>query len=182
MIQEKYQTFWRRFFAIFVDGLIFLPLGFVDKWVVSSGVSELPLFLWMVVMSSIGIAYSVGMHGTFGQTFGKMATKVIVLDVSEIKLSYKQAALRDIVPILTWPLNFYVAYQVAFAGVTNEELVQSPVAVAIFASLFGWMVLELVTMLFNNKRRAIHDFIAGSVVIKKSNKSLNTDAGDDDAG
>lgn len=133
-------------------------------------------------MSSIGIAYSVAMHGTFGQTFGKMATEVIVLDVSETELSYKQAALRDTVLILTLPFSFYVAYQVAFAGVTNEELVKSPVAIATTDILYGWMVLELVTMLFNNKRRAIHDFIAGSVVIKIPSESLNTDTGDDDAG
>jgi uncharacterized RDD family membrane protein YckC len=32
--------------------------------------------------------------------------------------------------------------------------------------LFWWMVLELVTMLMNPKRRAIHDLIAKSVVVK----------------
>ena len=30
--------------------------------------------------------------------------------------------------------------------------------------LLAWFLLELVTMLFNPKRRAVHDFIAGSVV------------------
>jgi hypothetical protein len=34
------------------------------------------------------------------------------------------------------------------------------------AILFGWMLLEAVTMLTNAKRRAIHDFIAGTVVIR----------------
>jgi uncharacterized RDD family membrane protein YckC len=29
-----------------------------------------------------------------------------------------------------------------------------------------WILLELITMLANKKRRAIHDFIAGSVVIR----------------
>jgi uncharacterized RDD family membrane protein YckC len=32
--------------------------------------------------------------------------------------------------------------------------------------MFAWFVLELLTMLTNNKRRALHDFIAGSVVVR----------------
>ena len=32
----------------------------------------------------------------------------------------------------------------------------------------GWFLLEIVTMTFNSKRRALHDFIAGSVVVKAS--------------
>jgi uncharacterized RDD family membrane protein YckC len=31
-----------------------------------------------------------------------------------------------------------------------------------------WVWSEFLTMLFNQKRRAIHDFMAGTVVIKKS--------------
>ena len=32
-------------------------------------------------------------------------------------------------------------------------------------STFGWTPAEIVSMLFNKKRRAIHDFLANSVVI-----------------
>ena len=30
---------------------------------------------------------------------------------------------------------------------------------------YAWMLSEVVTMLFNEKKRAIHDFIAGTVVV-----------------
>jgi hypothetical protein len=39
-----------------------------------------------------------------------------------------------------------------------------------------WMAAELVTMLTNNKRRALHDFIARSVVVRRSNFTVNPDA------
>lgn len=42
----------------------------------------------------------------------------------------------------------------------------------IMYSTFGWFGLEVVTMLTNNKRRALHDFIAGSVVIRKPGNAL----------
>ena len=32
--------------------------------------------------------------------------------------------------------------------------------------MFGWTLLEVLTMLTNAKRRAIHDFIAGTVVVR----------------
>ncbi len=41
-----------------------------------------------------------------------------------------------------------------------------------------WIWSEFIVMLTNKKRRAVHDFIAGTVVIHKSmpNNSLNNDA------
>jgi uncharacterized RDD family membrane protein YckC len=35
----------------------------------------------------------------------------------------------------------------------------------ILFSTSGWLLAELITMLFNKKRRAIHDFLGNSVVI-----------------
>jgi len=32
-------------------------------------------------------------------------------------------------------------------------------------STLGWTLAEIISMLFNKKRRAIHDFLANSVVI-----------------
>jgi uncharacterized RDD family membrane protein YckC len=37
-------------------------------------------------------------------------------------------------------------------------------------------VLELITMLTNDKRRAVHDYIAGSVVVRRSNPTIERDA------
>ncbi len=35
----------------------------------------------------------------------------------------------------------------------------------IFLATFGWLFAELITMLLNPKKRSVHDFLAGSVVI-----------------
>ncbi len=32
--------------------------------------------------------------------------------------------------------------------------------------VFGWWIAEIITMLTNEKRRAIHDYIAGTVVVR----------------
>ncbi len=166
---DKYHAFWRRFFALFIDGLIFLPLWLIENWVYSSGVSGFPLYIWLVISSSAMVVYIVWMHGAYGQTLGKMVTGVKVLDVSESKLSYKQAVLREILPILLLPLNFYDAYLIVYGNIDPDTFANSLSAqllVIVAFAVFGWFILELVTMLFNKKRRALHDFIAGSVVIK----------------
>lgn len=166
----KYQTFWRRFWALNIDGLIFAPITFAYIWIWYVDVKGFPLFLWILTSSAAQIVYFILMHAAFGQTIGKMITRVIVLDVSESKLSYKQAVLRDIVPVLVWPLNIHWAYMMAYSRLSEEELVTLFSHQIVSYSLMVWTMLELITMLLNKKRRALHDFIAGSVVIKQLNE------------
>ncbi|MBT8052828.1 MAG: hypothetical protein HKN57_13010 [Xanthomonadales bacterium] len=54
---------------------------------VSTQVKGLPLFLWILTSSAAHVIYFILMHAAFGQTIGKMITRVIVLDVHESKLS-----------------------------------------------------------------------------------------------
>ncbi len=178
----RYQTFWRRFWALFIDGLVFTPVSLLHVWIVSTQAKGLPLFLWILTSSAAHVLYFILMHAAFGQTIGKMITRVIVIDVHETKLSYRQAVLRDIVPLIVWPLNFHWAYLMAYGGISETELAQLRTYQVVMYSWGAWAILELVTMLLNRKRRALHDFIAGSVVVKQFNKSLNPDTSGAGAG
>ena len=104
------------------------------------------------------------MTGKYGQTVGKWACRVKVLDVSEQKLSMKHAVLRS-VPLLI----SLVAWPILLAGpavVTNGHTSLASGIRILLAVQLGWFFLEFVTMLSNAKRRAIHDFIARSVVVR----------------
>jgi len=163
----KYHTFWRRFFAILLDGLILTPVLLLIGFGAANASSLLVEFLWLAIYSSTGLVYTIGMHSFCGQTIGKMITGVTVLSLDETKLSFKQACFRDILPILIWSVNLYVYYLVAFSNLPEEEIVEKLTYVILATYvLLVWGVLELITMLFHKKRRAIHDFIAGSVVVK----------------
>ncbi|MCW0470224.1 RDD family protein [Vibrio chagasii] len=60
---------------------------------------------WGVVNSLIASTATLAMHAKFGQTIGKMVTRVKVVDVSESRnLTLKQSCMRDIVPIMLIPL------------------------------------------------------------------------------
>jgi uncharacterized RDD family membrane protein YckC len=177
MIQPKYSTFWPRFCAGFVDGLIFWPVGWVLSFAFSHSESVLLRIPVYIVSSSIFLAYSIWMHGKLGQTLGKMACKVVVLDISEQPLSMKQAVLRDILGVVLLPVGLAIDIPRIVHGVNVYAPASLTTVDWILAySTFGWFAIEVVTMLTNNKRRALHDFIAGSIVIRRPNETLQATA------
>jgi uncharacterized RDD family membrane protein YckC len=165
MIQERYRTFWRRFGAGVVDGLILLPITFLDGWFFSEGFSGwINLIYYALFSFPLGYAYYIFMHGRYGQTVGKRVAGVKLLALNEGPLGYKRAFLRDSVPLLLgMGFILYDAPQI-LQGVHPYDI-QGNYNALFFVSA-TWIVAELVTMLTNNKRRAVHDFIAGSVVVR----------------
>jgi len=148
-----------------VDGIVFMPISYFDRWVYSNVHWNGVLVIWFVFASSLPYLYNVLMHGKYGQTIGKMATKVKVVDVSLAKLSMRQAFLRDSVYIALTTGAVIIGIPGIIAGgnsYRNPNTVSERILV--YTSL-AWFVVELVTMLTNSKRRAFHDFIAGSVVV-----------------
>ena len=164
---KKYQTFWRRFGAGIADGILFTPL----MWGVHTLLPHadtvhtfVPLF---IVAQFSFITYSVLMHAKFGQTLGKMATNVKVLDISEEPLSFEQAFMRDApylgILILRSVFGLFWAFD---NGVPSFERFLEHNNVVLEFVDSGWFFIEVTTMLFSDKRRALHDYIADSVVVK----------------
>lgn len=175
MIEYKYSTFTPRLCAGFLDGIIFWPVQWLSWFAHTHSSSVLLQVLIYIINSFSFVVYSVWMHGKFGQTLGKMACKVVVLDVSERPLSMKQAVLRDILDVILVPVGLAVDIPRIISGVD----IYAPKSLTLFDdimfySTMGWFLVELITMLTNKKRRALHDFIAGSVVVRKDAQPPST--------
>lgn len=174
MIERKYRTFWRRFFAEFVDSLVLLPVTLIASWVWRQAASvPLPLLaLHYLVTRLLFFIFRIYFLGAHGQTPGKMALGVVVLDVSERRhVSYRQALLRDAAPLAVMLLLLpYQLFQILTGRFYLLQPGGRPDAISWISSLvlMVWFLLEIVTMTFNSKRRALHDLIAGSVVVKAS--------------
>lgn len=170
MIESKYQTFWRRSGAGLIDGLIFLPLGLIDPWKLSIHIPIFILITWYIIHETAWYFYSVLMHGRYGQTLGKMAFNVKVVDKTEAKpITYRQAFYRDGILIVTGLIFALMILPEVAKGKNPYDLKETKqwLSILIWSSTSTlWFAAELITMLTNKKRRAIHDFIAGSIVIK----------------
>lgn len=165
---QRYQTSWRRCWAALVDAIVFLPFGDLDEKLLSPLQAPWVIVSWAAFAYSSYWLYSVLLHAQFGQTVGKKLLRIKVLDVHEQRIpTLRQALLRDIgLVVLNTASLAYLVYLVhAGAYERGAEYSSTPGQVLAWAG-FGWFVLELLTMLTNEKRRALHDYIAGTVVVR----------------
>ena len=166
-IKPKYQTFVKRVIANFIDGLVFIPINFIgDYFTEMFGRSF--IIPWAFADTLICTAYYVIGHGKYGQSFGKKAMAIKVLDIDEKNvIGFKRAFIRESVWFFVSLIGiFYFFYIERKTDNAVLDLFQtSSIEDFITYTTLAWFLLELVTMIFNSKRRAIHDFLARSVVI-----------------
>jgi uncharacterized RDD family membrane protein YckC len=161
---EKYKTFFPRFVALLIDSFIMLPLAILEDWFRQAEFPPLFLYFWISFTSLVILGYTIMMNGFYGQTLGKMAMNVKILDVSEEPIKFKQAILRSI-PDVIYRIGLVILGIVFFAQDLESENVK-----AVYGT-FGtfvmiWGLADIWTFFLNDKRRALHDFIAQTVVVK----------------
>lgn len=186
MEDTRYKTFWRRVGANFLDSLIIgfaigavmVPVFIIvvaesisttgDETTFEPSRGAVALLVGAFVVAAIGAhAYTIGMLATKGQTVGKMATGIVVLDAATGgRIGFRQAFLRSLGEIVLQLGSLTVAAIAAMAG-EDEDPVQLLNFLQSLTS-WGWWIAEVLTMLTNERRRALHDLIAGTVVVKKS--------------
>lgn len=170
---DKYSTFGPRFWHGSVDALVLWPMSLLAVLVLATNPGPGIWILVLLAEISLSSAYIILMHAKYGQTLGKMACKVKVVDFrTEGPISVRQAVMRDGLPFLISLLILSTAaYGVLSGELNSEALVNDRVQVPAGFVTVGmipllWFIAEVVTMLTNEKRRALHDFIAGTVVIR----------------
>ncbi len=157
----RYTTFWKRFFASIIDGIFLTVAVLICQVFMNESTQE-------VVFTFIPFVYSILMHGHSGQTIGKQFTGIQVVNFKDEKaINYLQAFKRDAIPLLA----LIIMYVLSSYLPANEAEINPESLLYISISILGashaiWYVLEFITMLLNKKRRAIHDFIASTVVIR----------------
>ncbi len=170
--ENKYKTFWRRFWANFVDGFIIgIPFAVLMIVLERTGIiTSVSKPYYQHFHSLATFAYFIVMHAMFGQTVGKMATGVKVFDkTGELEISWKQSLLRVVVPVLFFvvSLGYFTYTGTSFEQAWDAGSFELFEYAILFLSI-AWLAAEVITLLSNSRRRAVHDFIAGTVVIRVS--------------
>lgn len=137
-----------------------------------------------------GFFYSVYLVKRFGGTPGKRLMRVSVVKVNGDPVTYREALLRYL-PEWTMGIASSIALIIAAFHLTDSQYFASPSFVertqlvkSSAPSWYGptqfvlnlWVWSELIVMLTNKKRRAIHDFIAGTIVINDAQPVAPRDA------
>lgn len=166
---KRFDTFWERFWAISIDGFILNLVLQIPRLFAFPAFSTIALLLEIVVCN-IPYLYAVLMLGKYGQTIGKMIMKVKVVDnTTEDKISYSQSFMREIVPMVLVTTSVLL-YFILFSDIDLENFQLSALGYILIllpsAMLAIWSILEIVTMLFDDKNRALHDKVADTVVIR----------------
>jgi len=167
-IEIQYATFWKRVGAGFLDFAALAPLQWLHSYIWNSTENPFILILFGILSSFSYLAYSIYFISKFGMTPGKMVTGVIVKKVDESRIpTVKQAILRDIVNVIINPILCIIMIINVMNGELGNRGSGSLKNMMILSGIMGiWGILEFVTMLMSKKRRAVHDFIAGTVVVR----------------
>ncbi|HJV20527.1 MAG TPA: RDD family protein [Sediminibacterium sp.] len=162
----KYNIFGKRFLAGLIDSLIFIPFSMLDNKFEETGNKAL-FICWILFHTVCWTLYVVIGHSIYGQTIGKRLMGIKVFNVNEKDLiSYEHAFLRESVYFFTVIAGvIYLTINTSKVLILNEEIKDTYYNDIVGLTSGVWLILELLTMWFNKKRRALHDFIAGSVVV-----------------
>lgn len=166
--KDKYSTFWPRFWAATIDGIAFTLLLYIECLLFGIEYNAQDKFLQALNGIQFAI-YAIFMHGYFGQTLGKMFMNVKVLNHNtETEINVKQALRRESVNLalnITWLIFILViATSLDVSGDISLGLSYAVIGFGVVAVI--WALSEFITMLFNDKRRAVHDYIGKTVVVR----------------
>ncbi len=185
-----YAGFWPRLGALLLDLLILMPLNAIFFW----GMAKSRLFIvYSFIPSTIfSLFYSVYLVQRYGGTPGKLIVGVRIRRVDGDSVGYREAIFRYMPEFVLLQL-MSVAYLIPIMNMSDAEyhalsfMERSMRIVELAPSWYPpanilhnvWVWGELIVLLTNRKRRALHDFIAGTVVVYKSpNKTTQPTAAD----
>ncbi|MDR0455200.1 MAG: RDD family protein [Treponema sp.] len=175
-INEKfYSGFWPRLGANLLDGLINIPYVFLLSFINSF---HLYTYLITVIPNILFIFwYNVYLPKKLGGTPGKLIVGLNIVKIDSSQIGWKEAFLRHSINIVFSFL--FIIMTIASIFMADIEIYNSLSwfekntylasisninIVSILSNIWIWS--EIVVLLFNKRKRAVHDFIAGTVIIK----------------
>lgn len=173
----SYAGFWRRFGAGLIDGLVLAPL----LWMSLAASTRETIAIVEVVVLLLSFAYTIGLHTAFGATAGKMVMGIQVRRTDGHEISASEAWLRSSVDLVlsgaTIVGTLIALYRIAPAALATLDTTARTELLSANEPLWStwalnlymvWICSEVVVMLTNRRRRALHDFLAGTVVVRKA--------------
>jgi uncharacterized RDD family membrane protein YckC len=173
-----YVGFWRRLAAYGIDFAILLPYGLLNKQLLHT--SRVAYLVSMVIGILIGIVFEVYLVKRFGGSPGKLIMRMRIAKLDGSPVGYRQASIRYSVLFLInvlmttgWLMGLfsmtdleYAAFASSRVPVRTLELLAPSWYQPLQTAGGIWVWGEFLVLLTNKKRRALHDFLAATVVVR----------------
>ncbi|WP_028104827.1 RDD family protein [Pseudoduganella violaceinigra] len=171
--------FWPRVGAKIIDFLVMLPIVGLTIWLSAKSRS---FYFWAVIPSLLfAMFYSVYLVRRFGGTPGKLALKLRVQMKDHSPVSFTAALIREAPLMLmgaasnlglgmaAMQMDDATYMALGFMERSTMLVATGPGWVTIVSWLINaWTLVGAIVLLLNERRRAVHDFLAGTVVVKVS--------------
>ncbi|RVT72757.1 RDD family protein [Flavobacterium sufflavum] len=172
-----YAGFWVRLGSMLLDGIIMLPIIFIILYV--NGLSVNMYFYTIIPNLLFGIWYNIYLPKKYGGTPGKLIAGIKIIKMNGKPIGWKEAILRHsvllaltIFSIITMIICLLKADETVFKSLDwlkrSEylmSLAKTPFMIHVWASNI-WIYGEFIVLLTNDRKRAAHDFIAGTVIVR----------------
>ncbi|MHA6204895.1 RDD family protein [Dyella soli] len=174
-----YTTFWQRVGASLLDLVCFVPILVLYLLVWSLGRHFYVACTVLQVLVNIG--FYVLLVQRYGGTPGKLMMGLRIVKTDGSPVGYREAFLRNVVPLslsvlagLALVMGTLSMTDAEYLSLGWQQRLTAQISLApewnagVSALSHLWNLSLLVVMLANNKRRATHDFVAGTVVVKQA--------------
>ena len=170
---DRYDTLFRRFFALSVDSSVLGLLTLAKPAALLAPTSDRAIAVVLMAFAVLTTVYSIVCHAMFGKTLGKFLLGVKVISIDGTSLSWLQAITRSSIELIILFWSFHVALENVplwrelelgrlLKSMFPQWRLTSDVAIAV------WVLANCISVLSNIQRRAIHDYIARTVVVRSS--------------
>ena len=174
----KYGGFFLRFAAFWLDGIILLPL--IGVQFLLQAHYRLFNAYYLVPGLCLSLFYSVYLVKRFGGTPGKLILGLRIVKKDGLPVGYREAFLRFLPELLLGEAAF-VALILSTLRISDSEYLSLAFAPRskrlaelapgwyspVHALQMAWVWSEFIVLLTNEKRRALQDYLAGTMVIVK---------------
>lgn len=172
-----YAGFFVRLGSMLLDGIIMLPIILIILYV--NGLSVNMYFYTIIPNLLFGIWYNIYLPKKYGGTPGKLIAGIKIIKINGKPIGWKEAILRHSVLLM---LTIYSVIIMIICLLKADETVFNdldwlkrtqylmslatiPFTIYVWASNI-WIYSEFIILLTNKRKRAAHDFIAGTAIVR----------------
>lgn len=163
---DRYRTLTRRIVALLIDGLVFTPIIAINALTAQY---ELPWWMTIVqrvLFALIGVGYYVLLHWKYGQTVGKMVMRLKVVSLDERPISLRQSLIRHIFYIIERFVALCLLVYFVSIGYSLSSELRTTIQLYLSIPIYIWIITDTLVCIVNKQDRALHDLIAGTVVVR----------------